>query len=137
MPPGSLSGRIGPTRNDTDHRAGPHLPAIGCEPERLHFSMTNENQHTEDVFDGRALPCEEKRPAFIDRCISLPVGRSFVFLNGHDPVPLRRHLDQLHPGCFGWEILGGASDDSVRLKVTKLAQPEGGFSPTAGKIDCH
>ncbi len=91
---------------------------------------------TEDLFDGRELPCESKRPAFLSRCCNLPVGRSFVFINGHDPVPLRRHLDQLYPGCFRWEIVPAAEADAIRLRVTKTAQPAGGFGAEAGAFSC-
>jgi uncharacterized protein (DUF2249 family) len=91
---------------------------------------------TEEVFDGRELACEEKRPAFLGRCVALPVGRTFVFVNGHDPVPLRRHLDQLYPGCFCWELLEGGEDGSIRLRVTKTATPAGGFGSEAGAGSC-
>ncbi len=85
----------------------------------------------EDLFDARELPCEIKRPAVIARCCQLPLGRSFIFLNGHDPVPLRRHLDQTYPGCFRWEPLACEEADAIRLRVTKTAEPAGGFGEAA------
>jgi uncharacterized protein (DUF2249 family) len=86
---------------------------------------------TEDVFDARELPCETKRPALIARCVQLPRGRSFIFVNGHDPVPVRRFLDQQFPGCFRWDLLASADPAAIRLQVTKLGEPAGGF-PAAG-----
>jgi uncharacterized protein (DUF2249 family) len=91
---------------------------------------------TDDIFDARELPCEVKRPAVIERCCQLQVGRSFVFINGHDPVPLRRHLDQVYPGCFRWEPLDSEDADSVRLRVTKISEPAGGFSAQAASFSC-
>lgn len=90
-----------------------------------------------DIFDGRDLPCESKRPAFLARCVELPVGRSFIFLNGHDPVPLRQHLDKLYPGCFQWDFLPETEAGIVRLSVTKRQAPAGGFESKAAEIRCH
>lgn len=90
----------------------------------------------EDIFDGRDLPCETKRPGFLSRCAALPVGRSFVFINGHDPVPLRRLLDQRFPGCFHWDLAAGAAGDTIQLRVTKLAAPAEGFGELAAEISC-
>lgn len=98
--------------------------------------MQNTTALPEEIFDGRELACEVKRPAFLSRCIGLPLQRSFIFVNGHDPVPLRRHLDQLYPGCFRWESLGSAETDAIRLRVTKTAEPTGGFHSEATNFSC-
>lgn len=98
--------------------------------------MLNTTTTPEDIFDARELPCEIKRPAVIARCCQLPVGRSFIFLNGHDPVPLRNHLDQQYPGCFRWEPLASDEADSIRLLVSKIAEPAGGFGDIAAGFSC-
>ncbi|HQF38621.1 MAG TPA: DUF2249 domain-containing protein [Opitutaceae bacterium] len=101
--------------------------------------MTNQAASScasEELFDGRELPCETKRPAFLSRCCNLPVGRSFIFVNGHDPVPLRRMLDQNFPGSFRWEELDPVEPDAMRLRVTKLADPAGGFPPELLEFSC-
>ncbi len=100
--------------------------------------MTNTatSNTAEELFDGRELPCETKRPAFLSRCCNLPVGRSFVFINGHDPVPLRRMLDQNFPGSFRWEPLDAVEADAMRLRVTKLAEPAGGFPAELLAFSC-
>lgn len=98
--------------------------------------MHNAPALPDDIFDARELPCEIKRPAIIARCCQLPVGRSFVFINGHDPVPLRRHLDQTYPGCFCWELLASDEADSIRLRVTKTGEPTGGFGTEAASFSC-
>jgi len=95
--------------------------------------MPSTTTQPEDVFDARDLPCETKRPAMIARCIQLPLGGSFTFVNGHDPVPLRRFLDRQFPGCFRWELLASTEPDAIRLQVTKVGAPAGGFP--AGGVD--
>jgi uncharacterized protein (DUF2249 family) len=89
------------------------------------------------IFDARELPCEIKRPAVIDRCCQLPLGHSFIFLNGHDPVPLRHHLDRLYPGCFRWESLPSDEANAVCLRVTKTGEPAGGFGAEAARFTCE
>lgn len=98
--------------------------------------MANTTTKPDDIFDARELPCETKRPAFIARCCQLPVGRSFIFLNGHDPVPLRQHLDRLYSGCFRWELLAAEANDTIRLLVTKIGEPAGGFGAEAANFSC-
>ena len=97
---------------------------------------TPTNHLDSEDFDGRDLPCETKRPAFLSRCIELPEGRSFIFVNGHDPVPLRAHLDRAYPGCFGWNLLEQTEPDMIRLQVTKLASPAGGFAAGDQAVSC-
>lgn len=98
--------------------------------------MRNTDSPTVETFDGRELPCEIKRPAFIARCIALPLHHSFIFVNGHDPIPLRRHLDQLYPACFRWEPTGSATSEAMHLRVTKIAEPAGGFAAEAADFSC-
>ena len=101
--------------------------------------MTNTNPSSlEEIFDARELSCDVKRPAVIGRCVSLPVGASFVLLNGHDPVPLRAFLDGQFPGCFRWEHVPElADDDSVAIRVSKVAAPAGGFGAPEAEFRCH
>lgn len=93
---------------------------------------------SDDIFDARELSCDVKRPAVIERCVNLPVGTSFVLLNGHDPVPLRAFLDRQFPGCFRWEHVPAlATDDAVAIRVTKLGAPVDGFGSPAAEFHCH
>ena len=92
----------------------------------------------EDIFDARELSCDTKRPAVIGRCVNLPVGSSFVLLNGHDPVPLRAFLDREFPGCFRWEHVPALADDeSVAIRVTKTGAPVDGFGSPEADFRCH
>lgn len=99
---------------------------------------TTSTEATEEIFDARELTCDEKRPAVIDRCVSLPVGRSFVLVNGHDPVPLRAFLDREFPGCFRWDhVPGRADEESVAIRVTKIGAPVDGFGAPSADFRCH
>ena len=91
----------------------------------------------EEVFDARDLPCEIKRPSVIQRCLDLPAGRSFILVNQHDPVPVRRHLDAAFPGCFRWELADGNEDNAVRIRVIKLKDLPPDQSEGVAEFECH
>jgi uncharacterized protein (DUF2249 family) len=98
----------------------------------------NTNQSlNEEVFDARDLPCEIKRPSVIQRCLDLPAGRSFILVNQHDPVPVRRHLDASFPGCFRWERADGSDDDEVRIRVIKLKELPSDQPDGVADFSCH
>ena len=99
---------------------------------------TTTTSSAEDIFDARELTCDVKRPAVINRCVDLPVGKSFVLINGHDPVPVRAFLDQQFPGCFRWERVSGLTDDdAVAIRVSKVGAPVDGFGTPAADFSCH
>lgn len=58
-----------------------------------------------EILDGRLIPCSRKHPLILQRAADLPVGGSFVLVNGHAPEPLRYQLEALYPGRYGWEYL--------------------------------
>ena len=93
---------------------------------------------SEDIFDARELTCDVKRPAVIDRCVSLPLGSSIVLHNGHAPVPLRAFLDGQFPGSFRWEHVPTlAPEDAVAIRVSKIGTPVGGFGDPEADFSCH
>lgn len=74
---------------------------------------------SEDVFDGREIPCSVKHGLILQRCAQLAPGRSFVLINGHDPAPLRYQLQAEFPGMFGWDYVERAPD-AVRVRISRL-----------------
>ncbi len=72
------------------------------------------------VFDVRPIPCRVKHGLIFRRWFDLPVGRHFVLLNDHDPVPLRYQFEAEFPGAFTWDYLERGPDE-FRVKITKLA----------------
>lgn len=77
------------------------------------------------LFDVRPIPCRVKHGQIFQRWLDLPVGRHFVLLNDHDPVPLRYQFEAEFPGAVGWEYLERGPDD-FRVKITKLRATAGG-----------
>jgi uncharacterized protein (DUF2249 family) len=71
------------------------------------------------VFDVRPIPCRIKHGQIFQRWLDLPVGRHFVLLNDHDPVPLRYQFEAEFPGAVSWEYLERGPED-FRVKITKL-----------------
>jgi len=79
------------------------------------------------LFDVRPIPCRVKHGQIVQRWLDLPVGRHFVLLNDHDPVPLRYQFEAEYPGAISWEYLE-RGPENFRVKITKL-QPVGGNGP--------
>jgi uncharacterized protein (DUF2249 family) len=72
------------------------------------------------VFDVRPISCRVKHGWIFRRWYELAVGRHFVLLNDHDPIPLHYQFQAEFPGAFSWEYLERGPDD-FRVKITKLA----------------
>lgn len=73
------------------------------------------------VFDVRPIPCRVKHGLIFQRWLDLPVGRHFVLLNDHDPVPLRYQFEAEFPGAVSWEYLERGPEE-FRVKITKRQQ---------------
>jgi uncharacterized protein (DUF2249 family) len=82
--------------------------------------ITSSNPASETLVDVRELPCREKLSLIFQSWTELPVGSSFVLVNEHDPVPVRRQLEANFPGCCTWEYLK-VTDDECRIRVMRLA----------------
>jgi uncharacterized protein (DUF2249 family) len=76
------------------------------------------NNQTE-IFDGRAIPCSEKHGQIIEKWQSLPVGQSFILINNHDPLRLKKQFGELWPETFAWKYLA-QNPDEYRIQITKL-----------------
>lgn len=76
------------------------------------------------LFDVRPIPCRIKHGQIFQRWLDLPVGRHFVLLNDHDPVPLRYQFEAEFPGAVGWEYLERGPEE-FRVKITKLRATAG------------
>lgn len=60
---------------------------------------------TRPAIDIRTIPPHERHPRIFETLGVLTPGNSMILTSDHDPVPLRRHLDSLLSGVFGWEYL--------------------------------
>lgn len=72
-----------------------------------------------EIFDGRAIPCSEKHGQIIDKWRALPVGQSFILVNNHDPLRLKKQFGELWPETFAWKYLAPTPDE-CRIQITKL-----------------
>lgn len=82
--------------------------------------ITSSNPLSETVVDARDLPCREKLALIFRTWTELAVGASFVLVNEHDPVPVRRQLETNFPGCCAWEYLR-VTEDECRIRIMRLA----------------
>ena len=72
-------------------------------------------------FDVREIPCRVKHAQIFQRWTDLPVGKHFILINDHDPVPLWYQFTAQFPDAFEWEyLLRGPEEFQVR--ITKLRQ---------------
>lgn len=79
------------------------------------------------VLDIRFVPPPERHPLIFQCCAELAVGDWLLLVNDHDPQPLRRQLQALHPGQFGWEYLEqGPEVWQVRIPRLAAAAPDPG-----------
>ena len=72
------------------------------------------------VLDVRTIPREVRHAAVIGAVGAVPVDGSIVLLAPHDPVPLLRELDALHPGALAVAYDESGPDTwAVRLRRTQ------------------
>lgn len=86
------------------------------------------------VFDVRLIPGRVKHAQIFQRWINLPVGRYFVLLNDHDPVPLYYQFSAEFPDAFTWDYLERGPEE-FRVKITKLravVAPNTSVRPVSG-----
>lgn len=78
-----------------------------------------------ELLDARDIPCVRKHPLILERADQLPVGSSFVLVNGHAPEPLRYQFEALFPACFRWDYLVNEADLAA-VRITRVrATPDG------------
>ena len=84
-------------------------------------------------FDVREIPCRVKHAQIFQRWFDLPVGRHFVLINDHDPIPLYYQFAAQFTDAFEWEYLERGPEE-FQVKITKLraiTQDDAG-APTPG-----
>ncbi len=85
-------------------------------------------------FDVREISCKVKHGQIFQRWLDLPVGRYFVLVNDHDPVPLYYQFSAQFPGAFTWEYeLRGP--DEFQVRITKVAAVTAEPKAPAGRAE--
>ena len=73
------------------------------------------------LVDIRALgPCVERKAHVLSVFDALAPGESLVVVNDHLPNGLRKHLEELRPGAFGWTVLE-AGPAVFRVEIHRTA----------------
>ncbi len=70
--------------------------------------------------DLRELPGPVRHQLVFKAWEYLPSGGCFTIRNDHDPVPLRRQLEQISGGALLWEYLEKAPG-AFQVRITKKA----------------
>ncbi|WP_343708565.1 DUF2249 domain-containing protein [Mycobacterium sp.] len=74
----------------------------------------------DNELDVRQLRKPDKHPTIFATYADLPVGRSFVLVNNHDPKHLHEEFEADHAGSYGWEYVE-KGPTIWRIRITKLA----------------
>jgi uncharacterized protein (DUF2249 family) len=76
------------------------------------------------VIDVRQIARGGRHPRVFARYARLAPGETFVLVNSHDPKPLRREFEAMHPGAFSWDYLQtGPEEWRVRIGRTAGSLP--------------
>jgi uncharacterized protein (DUF2249 family) len=64
--------------------------------------------------------CTDRKAHVLALFDALPKGESLLVLNDHLPNGLRRHLEELRSGAFGWTAIE-EGPEVFRVEITKTA----------------
>jgi uncharacterized protein (DUF2249 family)/quercetin dioxygenase-like cupin family protein len=74
------------------------------------------------VLDLREMPRATRHTMVLDAFDSLSVGDTFIFINDHDPQPLKMQIEQMRDTEMCWEYIE-RGPEVFRIHVTRVAQP--------------
>ena len=72
------------------------------------------------VIDVRQIARGGRHPRVLARYARLAPGEAFILVNSHDPKPLRREFEAIHPGSFSWDYLE-AGPEEWRVRIGRIA----------------
>jgi len=87
--------------SDIDHPAGDVDPQAPVEA----------SGDAPAIIDVRQIARGGRHPRVFARYARLAPGEAFVLVNSHDPKPLRREFEAMHPGAFSWDYLQTGPDE--------------------------
>lgn len=85
--------------------------------------MSNEMRSDKEL-DVRVLVPIKRHELLLKIFNELPVDKSFIFINDHDPIPLYYEFKSIHGDVVGWEYLNRGGRE-WKVKVTRTAASEG------------
>lgn len=84
--------------------------------------MKQSDNHQNDL-DVRTLVPTDRHTLLLQMFNDLPVGKSFIFINDHDPLPLYYEFLSIHGAVIGWEYLQkGGREWKVNVSRTENSQ---------------
>ena len=104
------------------------LPALaglpGVDPSLLTAGLrtylAGEQVEQPTVIDVRRIARGGRHPRVFARYAQLAPGEAFILVNSHDPKPLRREFEAIHPGAFSWDYLQ-AGPEEWRVRIGRVA----------------
>jgi uncharacterized protein (DUF2249 family) len=104
------------------------LPALaglpGVDPSLLAADvrayLAGEQVAQPTVIDVRRIARGGRHPRVFARYARLAPGEAFILVNSHDPKPLRREFEAIHPGAFSWDYLQ-AGPEEWRVRIGRVA----------------
>ncbi|MEV0801584.1 DUF2249 domain-containing protein [Kribbella sp. NPDC050281] len=104
------------------------LPALaglpGVDPSSLAADLqaylAGEQVEQPTVIDVRRIARGGRHPRVLARYARLEPGEAFILVNSHDPKPLRREFEAIHPGAFSWDYLQ-AGPEEWRVRIGRVA----------------
>lgn len=104
------------------------LPALaglpGVDPSLLAADLqaylAGEQVEQPTVIDVRRIARGGRHPRVLARYARLEPGEAFILVNSHDPKPLRREFEAIHPGAFSWDYLQ-AGPEEWRVRIGRVA----------------
>lgn len=74
----------------------------------------------EKIINVQDIPPEQRHALIFMTFEHLSVGEGFVIVNDHNPGPLKRQLEVMHEGHFGWEYLE-EGPHTWRVRISRTA----------------
>lgn len=95
------------------------VPALAAGADPRH-ALGLEAGDAPTVIDVRQIARGGRHPRVLARYARLAPGEAFILINSHDPKPLRREFEAIHPGSFSWDYLE-AGPDEWRVRIGRIA----------------
>ncbi|MFG1912539.1 DUF2249 domain-containing protein [Kribbella sp. NPDC048928] len=89
-------------------------------PALAELSAEGETGDAPAVIDVRQIARGGRHPRVFARYARLAPGETFVLVNSHDPKPLRREFEAMHPGAFSWDYLQTGPEE-WRVRIGRAA----------------
>jgi uncharacterized protein (DUF2249 family) len=86
----------------------------------LQAYLAGEQVEQPTVIDVRRIARGGRHPRVFARYARLAPGEAFILVNSHDPKPLRREFEAIHPGAFSWDYLQTGPEE-WRVRIGRIA----------------